>query len=98
MGALAHEPTTVRGVAIGVPYSVQVVHTSIPRLANCMRGHQVVPPSRGKCIVGSPPRYWGGGKWDFQKGSSGGAEKFLKNQGGLSHAGGAQIFWGGKSH
>ena len=50
MGALAHEPTTVRGVAIGVPYSVQVVHTSIPRLANCMRGHQVVPPSRGKCI------------------------------------------------
>ena len=50
MGALAHEPTTVRGMAIGVPYSVQVIHTSIPRLANCMRGHQAVPPSMGYCI------------------------------------------------
>ena len=28
MGALAHEPTTVRGVAIEVPYFAQVVHTS----------------------------------------------------------------------
>ena len=25
---LAHGPTTARGVATGVPYSVQVVHTS----------------------------------------------------------------------
>ena len=50
MGPLAHDSTTVKGAAIGVPHSAQVVHTSIPRLASCMRGHQVVPPSRGKCI------------------------------------------------
>ena len=42
MGALAHEPTTVRGVALGVPYFVQVVHISIPRLHERPSGNSVI--------------------------------------------------------